>query len=167
MSMYICNENVFNDVGNLIIKLYPYMDLKDVVERLIKLNIEVFINKYENGDKEKLCKYYDMYINNHDVINYDDEYTYIDKYNGGIKRFKDGYFNVQIIQLVESLSCYNYQIEEPYIKNLDNRFTYAMIKEIYAHPLIKSIKDFIQFNDLNNLYESDLNKSVKCVIWNR
>ena len=156
MSMFIVNENCLNDVANLVVKLNPNMDLKEVFNKLLNLNIEVWNNKYnENVTPNDL---------NYKVIDYNN-YTYVEN---GMTKFKDEYFNTQITQLVQSLSCYEYQIEESYIENLENRFTYSFIKEVYDNPLIKEIIDFINYNDLNSLFSKDNElKKVNGVKWDR
>ena len=150
MSMFIVSENTINDVANLIIKLYPYMDLNEMYYKLLKLNIEVWNNKYNLSDKIEDYDY--------KVINYND---YITKDSLKGVRFVDGY--VEITQLVESLKTFNYQIDEEYIKNLDNRMTYSLIRELLNNPLVKEINDFIKFNGLEN---EKLNK-VRGVVWDR
>lgn len=160
MSMFIVSENCINDVANLIVKLYPYMDLKDVFNKLIHLNCTVWNEKYGGNESIESLGY--------KLIDYS-EFSYTNK--DGLRKFKDGYYNIQITQLIESLSCYHYQIEENYIDNFDDKMTSLLINDLYSNPLIKEIKDFIQYNSLNDVgfySENDNGRiEIKGVEWNR
>lgn len=154
MSMFIVSNNTINDVSNLIVKLYPYMDLNDVFKRILNLNIEIWNRKYNEN-----VKIDDL---NYNVVDYRN-YIYKDKYNE--IRFKSEYFNTQITQLVESLLCYDYQIESDYINTLECKFTYSLIRELLENPLIKEIKYLISFNDLVTF--DDENKLICGVKYDR
>lgn len=155
MSMFIVSNDCLNDVSNLIVKLYPKMDLNVVFKKLLDLNINIFNNKYNANEN------IDDYLKEWKIIDYS---NYVYKDNCGVTKFKSEYWNVQITQLVESFCCYNYQISEPikYIDGFDNITTYEFVKSIYNNPLINEIIDYINYNGLNEYIEGH-NCTVKGV----
>lgn len=150
MSMFIVSNDCLNDVANLIVKLNPKMDLEKVFKRLLELNINIWNDKYNENEN------INEYLKEWKIIDYSD---YKINQNGRIV-FKSQYYSVQITQLVESLSVYNYQISEPYhIKSENDKKTYEFIKSIFENPLITEIIDYINFNGLNEFVENK-----KCVV---
>lgn len=153
MSMYIVSNECLNDVANLLVKIYPYMDLDDVFKRILHLNISVWNNKY--GEDVNFSEY----LNECKIKDYS-KYVYLDDCR--VARFRGDYGNTHIIQLVESLRCYSYQIEENYINDILDRLTYSMIKELVENPLIVEIHNYIRYFDLENH-----NCRVSMVEWDR